>query len=104
MSRIWNLTEDAACNLRGDIVILSLFTIVIFVYSGVIPSRKARHSYRFLNKADILLKMQTPSDRRNKTNKGYLIKIYTAVYIYITDKIEKTKQKTKTKKTTTYIS
>ena len=50
-----NLTEDAACNLRGDIVILSLFVIVIFVFSGLIPSRKARHSYRLLNKAYILL-------------------------------------------------
>ena len=26
--------EDAACNLRGDIVILNLFVIVICVYSG----------------------------------------------------------------------
>ena len=34
-------TEDAACSLRGDIVILSLFEIVIFVYSRLIPSRKA---------------------------------------------------------------
>ena len=34
------LTEDAACNLRGDIVIFTLFVIVIFVYIGVIPSRK----------------------------------------------------------------
>ena len=34
------LTEDAACNLRGDIVIFTLFVIVIFVYMGVIPSRK----------------------------------------------------------------
>ena len=25
------LTEDAACNLRGDIVIFTLFVIVIFV-------------------------------------------------------------------------
>ena len=49
------LKEDAACNIRGDILILSLFVIVIFVYSGLIPSRKARHSYRILNKADILL-------------------------------------------------
>ena len=51
------LKEDAACNIRGDILILSLFVIVIFVYtcSGLIPSRKARHSYQILNKADILL-------------------------------------------------
>ena len=49
------LTEDAACNLRGAIVILSLLVIVIFVYSGLILSRKARHSYRLLNKVDILL-------------------------------------------------
>ena len=48
-------TEDAASNLRGDIVILSQFVKVIFVYRGLIPSRKARHSYRLLNKADILL-------------------------------------------------
>ena len=36
------LTEDAACNLRGDIVIFTLFVIVIFVClgGGVIPSRK----------------------------------------------------------------
>ena len=34
------LTEDAACNLRGDIVIFTLFVIVIFVCMGVIPSRK----------------------------------------------------------------
>ena len=33
------LTEDVVCNLRGDIVILSLFAIVIFVYSGLIPSK-----------------------------------------------------------------
>ena len=48
------LTEDAGCNLRGDIVILSLFVIVIFVYSGLIPSRKARYSYRLLNKTEVL--------------------------------------------------
>ena len=30
------LTEDAACNLRGDIVIFTLFVIVIFVCMGVI--------------------------------------------------------------------
>ena len=34
------LTEDAACNLRGDSVIFTLFVIVIFVCIGVIPSRK----------------------------------------------------------------
>ena len=34
------LTEDAACNLRGDIVIFTLFVIVIFVCMRVIPSRK----------------------------------------------------------------
>ena len=34
------LTEDAACNLRGDIVIFTLFVIVIFVCMEVIPSRK----------------------------------------------------------------
>ena len=34
------LTEEAACNLRGDIVIFTLFEIVIFVCMGVIPSRK----------------------------------------------------------------
>ena len=34
------LTEDAACNLRGDILIFSLFVKVIFVCMGVIPSRK----------------------------------------------------------------
>ena len=28
------LTEDAACNLRGDIVIFTLFVIVIFVCMG----------------------------------------------------------------------
>ena len=28
------LTEDAACNLRGDIVIFTLFVIVIFVFMG----------------------------------------------------------------------
>ena len=33
------LTEDGACNLRGDIAILTLFVIVIFVCLGVIPSR-----------------------------------------------------------------
>ena len=38
------LTEDAACNLRGDIVIFTLFVIVIFVCMGVIPSRKEWHS------------------------------------------------------------
>ena len=32
--------EDAACNLRGVIVIFTLFVIVIFVCLGVIPSRK----------------------------------------------------------------
>ena len=48
-------TEDAACNLRGDIVILRLLVVVIFVYGGLIPSRKERHSYQLLNKADILL-------------------------------------------------
>ena len=34
------LTEEAACNLRGDIVFFTLFIIVIFVCMGVIPSRK----------------------------------------------------------------
>ena len=34
------LTEDAACNFRGDSVIFTLFVIVIFVCMGVIPSRK----------------------------------------------------------------
>ena len=34
------LTEDAAGNLRGDIVIFTLFVIVIFVCMGLIPSRK----------------------------------------------------------------
>ena len=34
------LTEDTACNLRGDIVIFTLFVIVIIVCMGVIPSRK----------------------------------------------------------------
>ena len=34
------LTEDAACYQRGDIVIFTLFVIVIFVCMGVIPSRK----------------------------------------------------------------
>ena len=34
------LTEDAACNLRADIIIFTLFVIVIFVCMGVIPSRK----------------------------------------------------------------
>ena len=34
------LTEDAACHLRGDIVIFTLFVIVILVCMGVIPSRK----------------------------------------------------------------
>ena len=34
------LTEDAAFNLRGDIVIFTLFVIVIFVCMGVIPSRE----------------------------------------------------------------
>ena len=34
------ITEDAASNLRGDIVIFTLFVIVIFVCMGVIPSRK----------------------------------------------------------------
>ena len=38
------LTEDAACNLRGDIVIFTLFVIVIFVCMGVILSRKEWHS------------------------------------------------------------
>ena len=34
------LTEDAAFNIRGDIVIYTLFVIFIFVCMGVIPSRK----------------------------------------------------------------
>ena len=34
------VTEDAACDLRGDIVIFNLFVIVRFVCMGVIPSRK----------------------------------------------------------------
>ena len=34
------LTVDAACNLRGDIVIFTLFVIVIVVCMGVFPSRK----------------------------------------------------------------
>ena len=48
-------TEDAGCNPSGDIVIFSLFVIVIFLYIGLISSRKARHSYHLLNKAGILL-------------------------------------------------
>ena len=38
------LTEDAACNIRGDIVIFTLFVIVIFVCMRVIPTRKEWHS------------------------------------------------------------
>ena len=70
-------TKDGACNLRGDIVrvILSLFVKVIFVYSGLIPSRKARYSYRLLNKADILLLMQTPFDRRYGIKKTHISNI-----------------------------
>ena len=41
-------TEDAACNLRGDVVILSLLAIVILVYSGLILSGKAQHSYSLI--------------------------------------------------------
>ena len=36
------LTEDAACNLRGDIVIFTLFVIVIFACMGMIPTRNER--------------------------------------------------------------
>ena len=34
------LTEDAACNLRRDIVIFTLFVIIIFVCMGLILLRK----------------------------------------------------------------
>ena len=34
MSKSGNPSEDAACNLRGDIVIFTLFVIVIFVCRG----------------------------------------------------------------------
>ena len=34
------LTEEEACDLRGDIVIFTLFVIVIFVCMGVMLSRK----------------------------------------------------------------
>ena len=50
------LTEDAACNLRGDILMVTLFVIVIFVYIGVIPLRNERHSYRSLNKVAFICK------------------------------------------------
>ena len=39
-------TEDAECNLRGDIEILILFEKLIEICLKVIPSREERYSYR----------------------------------------------------------
>ena len=40
-------TEDAECNLRGDIEILTLFEKLIECFKKMIPSREERYSYRF---------------------------------------------------------
>ena len=40
-------TEDAECNLRGDIEILILFEKLIECCLKMIPSREKRYSYRF---------------------------------------------------------
>ena len=40
-------TEDAECNLRGDIEILILFEKLIECCKKMIPSREERYSYRF---------------------------------------------------------
>ena len=40
-------TEDAECNLRGDIEILILFEKLIECCLEMIPSREERYSYRF---------------------------------------------------------
>ena len=40
-------TEDAECNLRGDIEILILFEKLIECFQMMIPSREERYSYRF---------------------------------------------------------
>ena len=40
-------TEDAECNLRGDIEILILFEKLIECCYKMIPSREERYSYRF---------------------------------------------------------
>ena len=44
------MQKNAACNLMEGIVNLSLFVIDIFVFSVLIPSRKARTSHRLLKK------------------------------------------------------
>ena len=44
-------TEEAECNLRGEIVIFDLFIIVIFFDMDKIPSDEKRHSYRLLSAA-----------------------------------------------------
>ena len=41
------ITEDAECNLRGDIEILILFEKLIECCLKMIPSREERYSYRF---------------------------------------------------------
>ena len=40
-------TEDADCNLRGDIEILNPFEKLIERCKKMIPSREERYSYRF---------------------------------------------------------
>ena len=40
-------TEDAECNLRGDIEILTFFEKLIECRLKMIPSREERYSYRF---------------------------------------------------------
>ena len=40
-------TEDAECNLRGDIEILIIFEKLIKCCKKMIPSREERYSYRF---------------------------------------------------------
>ena len=58
-------TEDAECNLRGDIEILILFKKLIECCLKMIPSREERYSYRFKKGASIEVQQLTPSKRRH---------------------------------------
>ncbi|MCG8078459.1 MAG: hypothetical protein JAY75_19740 [Candidatus Thiodiazotropha taylori] len=47
----WGIrTEEAECNLRGDIASLNVFVILIWGVKVLIPSKLKRSSYRSLNK------------------------------------------------------
>ena len=58
-------TEDAECNLTGDIEILIIFEKLIEVCLKMIPSREERCSYRFCKCLSINVQQLAPKKRRH---------------------------------------